>query len=85
MNEPWRQLINIDQTASLREDVHNLELEKIRPSPYQPRKVFLEQKLLELAQSIKTYGLLQPVIVRRNSDFYQRKQKATGSCWKTFS
>lgn len=71
MIEPWQKLINIEQTALLRDDVLNLEIEKIRPNPFQPRKVFLEQRLHELAQSIKTYGLLQPVVVRESGEFYQ--------------
>jgi ParB family chromosome partitioning protein len=71
MMEPWQKLINIEQTALLRDDIHKLEIEKIRPNPFQPRKLFLEQKLHELAQSIKTYGLLQPVVVRESGDFYQ--------------
>jgi ParB family chromosome partitioning protein len=71
MMEPWQKLINIEQAALLRDDIHNLEIEKIRPNPFQPRKVFLEQKLHELAQSIKTYGLLQPVVVRESGEYYQ--------------
>ena len=36
----------------------------IRPNPYQPRRVFSEESLAELAHSIKQYGLLQPITVR---------------------
>ena len=40
-------------------------LREVRPNPDQPRKHFAEEKLAELAESIKTHGLLQPIVVRR--------------------
>ena len=42
----------------------------IRPNPYQPRRVFTEESLAELAHSIKQYGLLQPITVRKLSHNY---------------
>ena len=42
-----------------------VEIEKIVPNPYQPRKEFNEQKLEELAESIRMYGVLQPLVVTR--------------------
>jgi ParB family chromosome partitioning protein len=39
-------------------------LEDIFRSPYQPRKVFKEEDLRELARSIQNYGVIQPIIVR---------------------
>lgn len=42
-----------------------VEIEKIVPNPYQPRKEFNEQKLQELAESIRMYGVLQPLVVTR--------------------
>ena len=42
----------------------------IRPNPYQPRRAFSEESLNELAQSIKQYGLLQPITVRKLSHNY---------------
>lgn len=41
-----------------------IRLESIEANPYQPRTQFDEEELQELAQSIKTYGLIQPVTVR---------------------
>src|SRR5699024_8717269 len=41
-----------------------ISTEKIVPNRYQPRKVFDESKIKELAQSIKEHGLLQPIVVR---------------------
>ena len=40
-------------------------VEKIYPNPNQPRKTFHEEKLIELANSIKTKGIVQPLIVRK--------------------
>jgi ParB family chromosome partitioning protein len=42
-----------------------VELHKIVPNPYQPRREFNEQKLQELSESIRMYGLLQPITVTR--------------------
>lgn len=42
-----------------------IEVEKIKPNPFQPRKEFDEVKLRDLADSIKQYGILQPLVVTR--------------------
>lgn len=43
-----------------------IEVDKIRPNPYQPRKEFDEARLRDLADSIRQYGILQPLVVTRN-------------------
>jgi ParB family chromosome partitioning protein len=48
-----------------------IELDKIVPNEYQPRKVFNDEKLRELAASIKEQGVIQPVIVHRAVAGYQ--------------
>lgn len=50
-----------------------IETDKIKPNPYQPRREFDEARLLELADSIKQYGVLQPLTVSR-----VEKEKADG-------
>jgi ParB family chromosome partitioning protein len=45
--------------------VRELRADQLRPNPYQPRRVFDEKALDELAQSIREHGVLQPVLVRR--------------------
>ncbi|MGB9561282.1 MAG: ParB/RepB/Spo0J family partition protein [bacterium] len=40
-----------------------LDLERIKPNPYQPRQEFSEQELHELALSLKEHGVLQPILV----------------------
>lgn len=47
------------------QSIFYLEVEKIRPNPYQPRRSFDETALGELADSIKEYGILEPLIVSR--------------------
>jgi ParB family chromosome partitioning protein len=42
-----------------------VEVEKIKPNPYQPRKEFDEARLNDLASSIRQYGVLQPLVVTR--------------------
>ncbi len=48
--------------------VLQIPLELIKPNPFQPRKHFDKEALEELAESIKNYGLIQPVILLRKSD-----------------
>ncbi len=43
-----------------------IEVEKIKPNPYQPRKEFDEAHLRDLSDSIRQYGILQPLVVTRN-------------------
>lgn len=46
----------------------NLDLNSLIPNPFQPRQVFDEQNLLELSDSIKQHGLIQPITVRRSKN-----------------
>lgn len=52
----------------LNEEIVNISIEKIRPNPYQPRKNFSKKALDELSQSIKAYGVIQPISVRKIND-----------------
>lgn len=49
-----------------------LSLNQIDPDPNQPRREFDEEKLKELSESIKEYGLLQPIVVSRNKEHQDR-------------
>jgi ParB family chromosome partitioning protein len=42
-----------------------IEVDKIKPNPYQPRKEFDDEKLRDLSESIRMYGVLQPLVVTR--------------------
>jgi len=48
-------------------EIIHLPLESVRPNPYQPRRYFERSALEELAASIQTYGVLQPISVRATS------------------
>ncbi len=48
----------------------NIPLKDIRPNPYQPRKHFDEEKLNELAESIKEHGIFQPIILKQSIKGY---------------
>ena len=52
------------------ESISELDVELIDPNPYQPRKYFDEEKLQELAESIKQHGLLQPIVVIEHNERY---------------
>ena len=52
---------NIMETA----EENDIPVSEIRPNPYQPRKTFNEEALNELAESIKNYGVFQPIIVKK--------------------
>lgn len=52
------------------EVIQNLELKDLRPNPYQPRKYFAEDKIKELASSIKEHGVFQPIICKKDIKGY---------------
>lgn len=52
------------------EIIEEIKLSSIKPNPQQPRKRFDEEKINELAESIKVHGVFQPIIVKKISDEY---------------
>jgi len=48
-----------------------LDVEAIHPNPYQPRKIFDPEKIEELAVSLRSSGIIQPLVVRKGSDGYE--------------
>jgi ParB family chromosome partitioning protein len=59
---------NAVETGTPKSAVLELDINKIVPNEYQPRRVFKDATLQELAQSIKEKGIIQPVIVRYGED-----------------
>ncbi len=51
--------------------VAEIDIDRVEPNPYQPRTIFLDDELRELALSIKESGLLQPLVVRLHKESYQ--------------
>ena len=52
-------------------DVTEINIDEIRSNPYQPRKTFNIESLNELATSIKEYGVIQPIIVKKSIKGYE--------------
>jgi len=72
---------NILESASV-DDIQQINLSEIRSNPYQPRKTFNQEALQELAESIKAYGVFQPIIVKKSIKGYdlvagERRVKAS--------
>ncbi len=59
-----------DNEVPTSDSVLEIPLKNIQPNPYQPRKHFNEESLLELGESIKHDGLLQPIVVIEDIDGY---------------
>jgi ParB-like partition proteins len=53
------------------ESINEISLGTISPNPFQPRRVFDEEALAELTQSIKQYGVIQPIVVRKTLSGFQ--------------
>ncbi|HOI59753.1 MAG TPA: ParB/RepB/Spo0J family partition protein [Candidatus Pacearchaeota archaeon] len=56
---------NYDDSPSKKESIFWIETNKIKENPYQPRVLFKEEEINSLAESIKKYGVLQPLIVTK--------------------
>jgi ParB family transcriptional regulator, chromosome partitioning protein len=58
--------------APVHEDIaQTISIDAIEPNPHQPRRVFQNERLAELAQSIRSNGIIQPIVVRRVGDKFQ--------------
>jgi ParB family chromosome partitioning protein len=58
-----------DKTDS--EEIRQIPVDQIVPNPYQPRTVFDDDKIEELCQTIRTHGLIQPIVVRMRNNQYE--------------
>ncbi len=64
-----------------RDDVVMLNVSELRSNPYQPRQTFDQEKLIELANSIKEHGVIEPIVVNKSIKGYEivageRRKKA---------
>lgn len=67
-------LDNVEQKiyeSATNEEILELPLDELRPNPYQPRKIFKDEAIAELADSIKEHGVFQPVIVKKSIKGYE--------------
>ena len=66
-----RNLVHELSAGAAGETVVQLDLSLVDSNPWQPRRKFDDDEILELSQSIQKQGLLQPITVRRNADRFQ--------------
>ena len=65
-NSSPRGTLNFDRKSKhFKESVFNIEIDKIKPNSHQPRKEISDEKLTELADSIREHGILQPLVVTK--------------------
>ena len=62
---------NNSATVDNSEKIVEINVDLIDPNPFQPRKVFSDDELVELAESIEQHGLIQPIAVRKVGNRYQ--------------
>ena len=68
--------------SATKDEIVDIDLSLLRANPYQPRKIFDEEALQELSDSIKNYGVFQPIIVKKSIKGYdiiagERRVKAS--------
>ncbi len=63
--------IDIEETLRDNETIEKLKITQVEPNRNQPRKNFDEEALEELAESIKRYGVIQPIIVVKKDGYYE--------------
>ncbi len=63
--------ISLTETEPATDKVLAIDLDRVKPNPFQPRREISKEKIDELAQSIKASGLIQPIVVRRVRNDYQ--------------
>lgn len=70
MKEPFSRLFGLTEKQQV-EQVKQVPVGLIKPSPYQPRVIFLDDRLEELCQTIRLHGVIQPVVVRQKGKHYE--------------
>ena len=65
------EIATYDEKGKLKEGVNEIAIDLVRANPNQPRKTFHEESLNELADSIKTHGVLQPLVVTKIGEYYR--------------
>ncbi|MCL1950157.1 MAG: nucleoid occlusion protein [Turicibacter sp.] len=54
-----------------KDEVIQLPIGKVTPNRYQPRTIFNDEKIVELSDSIREHGIIQPIVVRKYNDLYE--------------
>ncbi|MCS7463109.1 nucleoid occlusion protein [Paenibacillus doosanensis] len=70
MKEQISKLFGFTEKTSA-DEIKNISVHDIIPSPYQPRTIFDDERIDELCQTIKTHGVIQPIVVRIRDNIYE--------------
>ena len=70
-SNPLETLENEIISSTPKEDIVEVNISDLRSNPYQPRKSFDQEKLQELAESIKEFGVLEPIIIKKSIHGYE--------------
>ena len=62
--------VKIEEQMQENDVLRNLKINDVEPNREQPRKLFDQEALEGLAESIKTYGVIQPIVVTKKDDYY---------------
>ncbi|MHA6481599.1 nucleoid occlusion protein [Paenibacillus sp. strain BS8-2] len=71
MKEQFSRLFGLSEQRSSLEEVKQLPIHEIDTSPFQPRTLFDDDRIEELCQTIKTHGVIQPIVVRVRNNRYE--------------
>ncbi|MDE6181632.1 MAG: ParB/RepB/Spo0J family partition protein, partial [Eubacteriales bacterium] len=70
-NDSIKNIENTQDNFNEKDKVLEIDINKIQIDKEQPRKIFDEESLLELANSIKEVGIINPIIVKQKDEFYE--------------
>lgn len=71
MKEQISRLFGFTEQRTSQEEVKQIPINQIDTSPFQPRTIFDDERIDELCQTIKTHGVIQPIVVRMRNDRYE--------------
>ncbi|MFD2881871.1 ParB/RepB/Spo0J family partition protein [Paenibacillus rhizoplanae] len=85
MKEQFTKLFGFTERSS-GEEIKQIPVHEVISSPYQPRTIFDDEKIDELCQTIKTHGVIQPIVVRMRDSKYEiiageRRWRAVKKSW----
>ncbi|GMA57322.1 ParB family chromosome partitioning protein [Alicyclobacillus sacchari] len=73
MRESWGRFISLrdSSSANAQTQVVDIPVQNIVSNPYQPRTIFNQEAIEELAKTIHTHGVIQPIVVRKKGNVYE--------------
>lgn len=71
MKESWGRFINLRDSGNSNMQVVEISVQEIVSNPYQPRTIFNQDAIEELAKTIHTHGVIQPIVVRKKDTGYE--------------